>query len=66
MNITRKSQLTGEPHTMDLPVTYEQLYHFTQHHMDIVNAFPDLTSLERSFVAYGTTEKEWVTFVNNC
>jgi hypothetical protein len=58
MKITRKSAITGVEHSMNLPVTEEQLKNWNNG-MLAQNAFPDLTSDEREFIITGITQEEW-------
>ena len=58
MLITRTSTLTGNTHTMDLPITQEQID--ARHGGTLVqNAFPHLSAGEREFIMTGITESEW-------
>ena len=60
MKITRKSLITGITHTMDLPVTEDQLAAYTSNrHLMIQHAFPHLTDDEREFIKTGITPEEW-------
>jgi hypothetical protein len=58
MLITRVSQLTGNKHTLDLPVTEEQMYRFWNGEL-IQNVFPHLVAAEREFILNGITAEEW-------
>jgi hypothetical protein len=58
MQITRKSILTGETRTLDLPVTVEQVADW-EGGMLAQYAFPHLTPVQREFVMTGITEEEW-------
>ena len=61
MRISRKSQLTGILHTMDLPVTQEQLdeYYYGDRSLMIQDIFPNLDAGQREFLMTGITPKEW-------
>lgn len=64
MRITKQSQLTGIFHTMDIPVTPEQLNRWQRAEADnpdrlIQNAMPHLTLSEREFLMTGITDEEW-------
>jgi hypothetical protein len=58
MKITRKSQLTGIVHTMDLPVTADQLAAYEAGFL-LQEAFPNLLAPEREFIKSGITPEEW-------
>jgi hypothetical protein len=58
MKITKKSQITGKVHTMDLDVTQEQLDHY-ESGAHIQDAFPHLPAPEREFIMSGITPSEW-------
>ena len=59
MLITRKSWISGETHTLDLPVTEEQLDAYYDKGVLIQNAFPNLNADEREFIKSGITAEEW-------
>jgi len=59
MLITKKSAFTGIEHTMDLPITQEQLEAYTSGNGLIQNIFPDLTPDQREFLMTGVTPEEW-------
>lgn len=58
MKITRISSFTGKEHTLDIPVTQEQLedWHAGQ---VIQQAMPNLTPDQREFLMTGVTAEEW-------
>lgn len=58
MKITRTSMITGQTHTLDLPVTEFELTLF-QKGMLIQEAFPNLSAGEREFILTGITPEEW-------
>ena len=58
MMITKKSMFSGTAHTMDLPVTREQLDRWKGGEL-IQNVFPFLSSSEREFLMTGVTPDEW-------
>jgi len=62
MLITKKSAFTGIEHTMDLPITQEQLEAYTSGNGLIQNIFPDLTPDQREFLMTGVTSEEWDEF----
>lgn len=62
MLITKISDLSGEIHTMDLPVTEEQMddfLHRRERRLLIQNIFPQLNPDEREFILTGITAQEW-------
>lgn len=58
MKITRQSILTGKEHTLDIPVTEEQLKAFEDGEL-IQRAMPNLSSDDREFILNGITKEEW-------
>ena len=58
MKITKMSPFSGVSHTLDIPVTEEQLQKWSNG-MLIQNAMPNLTSDEREFLMTGITASEW-------
>jgi len=58
MKITRKSPVTGNIHTLDLPVTNAQLAAWARG-TKTKEAFPNLSADEREFIRNGITAKEW-------
>jgi hypothetical protein len=58
MVITRKSVFTGVTHSLDLPVTEEQMKMYSQGTL-LQNAFPHLSSADREFIKSGVTNSEW-------
>jgi len=62
MKITRKSQVSGQLHTLDLPVTAEQLRAYEQGTL-VQDAFPHLSPADREFILTGITAEEWQTHV---
>jgi hypothetical protein len=59
MKITKRSDLSGREHTMEIDVTHKQLdrYENDREHIQVV--FPDLTADEREFIMTGITTEEW-------
>lgn len=57
--IKKISSLTGEVHSMLLPVTDEQLAAYFQDNELIQKAFPQLSDNEREFIQTGITSEEW-------
>ena len=58
MLITRLSMVSGKTHTLDLPVTEEQMAAFNRGKL-IQDAFPDLPAPLREFILTGITPEEW-------
>ena len=56
------SSLSGKTNTMELDVTYEQLYRIDNRRYTaelIQNIVPNLTPAEREFLMTGITPEEW-------
>jgi hypothetical protein len=62
MYITKTSILTGVEHTLDIPVTLEQLHAWQQGAL-IQNVMSHLSKDEREFLISGITESEWETYM---
>ena len=58
MLITRQSTWSGKVRTLDIPVTYDQLYEWERGTL-IQNAMPNLTADQREFLMTGITAEEW-------
>lgn len=58
MLITRTSMFTRKVHTLDIPVTQEQLDKWNSGVL-IQNAMPNLTVDQREFLMTGVTKEEW-------
>jgi len=58
MQITRKSIMSGQTHTMELPVTPDMLIQWDQGVL-IQDAMPHLSPDEREFLMTGITPDEW-------
>lgn len=58
MLIVRRSMFTGKTHSMDLPVTIDQI-RMWENGVLIQNAFPHLSPGEREFIKTGVTPQEW-------
>ena len=58
MVITRTSPITGISHSVELPVTEEQLTAYNQGAL-LQNAFPSLSAGDREFIKSGITHSEW-------
>jgi hypothetical protein len=62
MYITRKSQLSGQEHTLNLDVTFEQLHRFENRKITgeyVQTIFSNLPAPEREFILTGITPEEW-------
>jgi len=63
MEITRKSQFTGNYNTMNLNITEEQLSEYENREFGkgrlIQDIFPNLKPDEREFLMTGVTKEEW-------
>jgi hypothetical protein len=59
MLITRRSKLTGDIHTRDIPITREQLENWKSSGQLIQKAFPYLSPDDREFLLTGITPDEW-------
>lgn len=58
MEITKTSPFTGIRHTMDLPITQDQIDKWHEGEL-IQNVFPFLTPGQREFLKTGITPEEW-------
>jgi hypothetical protein len=58
MKVTRKSMITGHEHTLDLPVTEEQMAAYEAGAL-LQDAFPTLDAPNREFIKTGVTPEEW-------
>lgn len=59
MLISKTSIFTGKTHTMDLPVTMEQIDRYVKSGAKIQDVFPHLTPGQREFLMTGVTPEEW-------
>ena len=59
MILVRKSMLSGEVHSMELPITSKQLSTWESGKGLIQEVFPKLTSAQREFIMSGITQEEW-------
>jgi len=62
MLITRTSMLTGKVHTLDIPVTMEQLDKWERGEL-AQRAMSNLTPSEREFIINGATQEEWEEYI---
>lgn len=58
MLIRKRSAFTGAYHTMDLPVTAEQISRWQNGEL-VQNVFPHLSPDQREFLMTGVTKEEW-------
>jgi hypothetical protein len=58
MLVTKVSDYSGLEHTMDIPVTQEQLSKWESGTF-IQNAMPNLSADQREFLMTGVTAQEW-------
>jgi len=62
MKITKKSDISGKTHTLDLPITSEEFEKCFKKYKEgalIQHAFPMLSSEHREFLLTGVTQEEW-------
>ena len=59
MLVVRKSMFTGEVHSMELPITPQQLERWERGSEYIQDVFPGLTADQREFIKTGVTKEEW-------
>ena len=64
MQITKRSRVTSIVHTLDIPVTQEQMFMY-QCGMLIQDVMPNLTASDREFIKTGITPEEWAYFIAN-
>ena len=60
MHIAKKSMLTGNITTREIPVTDEQLAQWSQGAL-IQDVMPDVSADDREFIKTGITPEEWGT-----
>ena len=65
MIVTRRSNLTGKVHSMDLPVTQQQLDRYNRKIEHLQDVFPNLPASHREFIKTGITPKEWDEIFND-
>lgn len=61
MLINRKSPLTGQINTMDLPITNEQLARYKSGDGHVQDIFSNLNPTQREFIMTGYTQEDWDT-----
>lgn len=59
MIVNKISRLTGKKHSIDLPITEDQLQRWRLGFDLIQNIFPNLTPSQREYIKTGITEEEW-------
>lgn len=60
--LTKRSDITGEVHSMDLPLSEAEFYRRLERWEDgemIQNAFDNLNADQREFIQTGITPEEW-------
>ena len=63
MIITKRSELTGKEHTLDIPITKEQWYQVQNRReldLKIQQIVPHLPAHQREFLITGITSEEWI------
>jgi len=58
MKVTRTSMISGKVHTLDLPITEQQMEAYQNGALP-QDAFPDLLAPQREFIKTGITPEEW-------
>jgi len=58
MQITRRSPLTGEKNTREIPVTFQNIKEW-QNGKSIQDAMPNLSAEDREFIMTGYTPEDW-------
>jgi hypothetical protein len=58
MDITRVSPISGEEHTLRLPVSQIQMARWEMGEY-VQDVFPHLSASQREFIISGITEEEW-------
>ncbi len=61
--LTKKSELTGVTHTLEIPCTADQLMSWQRGEGHIQNIMPDVPAHLREFVMTGITPEEWEEFI---
>jgi hypothetical protein len=56
------SSLTGKSHTMDLPVTQDQISRYERREGLVQQIFPHLSPDQREFLKTGITPEEWKSY----
>lgn len=63
MTLTQTSTISGEKHTMELPISEEDFaiaFNLWKNEGECIqDAFPSLSSAQREFIMSGITEEEW-------
>jgi len=58
MKVMKMSCLTGKIHTLDIPVTHEQLIRYETGNESVHEVFPNLSRGHREFIMSGIPPKE--------
>lgn len=60
MLVTNVSMISGKEHTMDLPVTEQEMAIWCSPNPPLIqDCFPNLTDEQREFILTGITPEEW-------
>ncbi len=63
MKITRRDPVTGKTHTVDLPITDEQVVAYQEGAL-VQQAFPNLNADQREFIMTGIVPQSWAHLFN--
>lgn len=59
MLFEKRSSLTGQMNTMELPITLQQVQDWQNSGQHVQDAFPRLSVDQREFLLTGSTPEEW-------
>ena len=60
MKLQKLSLISGKVHTLELPITEQQLFDYESGKLGLIqNAFPHLDDDQREFIMTGITHEEW-------
>lgn len=59
MKITRLSPFSGKTHTLDIPISQEQMDQYKSGNGHIQDIMPHLDPDQREFIMTGITKEEW-------
>lgn len=59
MKVTKKSNVSGNINTMELPVTQAELDRYAEGKERLQNVFPHISADQREFIKTGITPEEW-------
>lgn len=66
MQLTKTSMITGNLHTVELPITEQELAAYQAQRRfgkSIQDYFPQLTPAQREFIMTGITDDEWQKYI---